>query len=114
MVDQVMVGLGVLWGLVWLLSYWQRRRKTRQDDSRSCERLLQFLMENRARFPHLLSSNINIVLGEFSHQFRGVDAEQLRLSDMHTFAAQLEVQLEQRKFRQQTTSDPQQISEQES
>ena len=55
MFDQLLVGLVVLWGLLWLLIYVQRRFSRPQDDTKSCEHLLQFLLENRARFPNLLA-----------------------------------------------------------
>ncbi len=65
MFDQLFVGLGVLWGLVWLLIYVQRRFRKPHDDTTSCEHLLQFLLENRARFPNLLASNINPLMEQF-------------------------------------------------
>ena len=113
MFDQLLVCLGVLWGLLWLLIYAQRRFSRPQDDTKSCEHLLQFLLENRARFPNLLASNINPLMELFRKEFRGVPAEKIRPSDFHTFAAQLEVKLEQAGAVKQNQSDQKQISEQE-
>ena len=113
MFDQLLVGLGVLWGLLWLLVYVQRRFRRPQDDTKSCEHLLQFLLENRARFPNLLASNINPLMEQFQKEFRGIPAEKLRPSDFHTFAAQIEVKLEQAGAVKQNQSDQKQISEQE-
>ena len=74
MFDQLLVGLGVLWGLLWLLIYAQRRFRRPQDDTKSCEHLLQFLLENRARFPNLLAKYQSID-GTVRKEFRGVPAE---------------------------------------
>jgi hypothetical protein len=114
MTDQVLVGLGVLWGLVWLLSILQKRRKQEPDDTVACEQLLQFLLENRARFPNLLASNINPVLDEFRTHFRGSLGHEIRLTDLHTFAAQMEVRAEQQRSRKAAEAhDSQHISENE-
>ena len=113
MFDQLLVGLGVLWGLVWLLIYVQKRFPKPQDNIVSCEHFLQFLLENRARFPNLLASNINPLMEQFRKEFRGVPAEKIRPSDFHTFAAQIEVKLEQAGAAKQNQSGQKQISEQE-
>ena len=113
MFDQLLVGLGVLWGLLWLLIYVQRRFRRPQDDTKSCEQFLQFLLENRARFPNILASNINPLMEQFRKEFKGVLAEKIRPSDFHTFAAQIEVKLEQAGAVKQNQSGQKQISEQE-
>ena len=113
MFDQLLVGLGVLWGLLWLLIYAQRRFRRPQDDTKSCEHLLQFLLENRARFPNLLASNINPLMEQFRNEFRGVKKKKIRPSDFHTFAAQIEVKLGQAEAVKQNQSGQKQISEQE-
>ena len=113
MFDQLFVGLGVLWGLVWLLIYVQRRFRKSHDDTTSCEHLLKFLLDNRARFPNLLASNINPLMEQFRKEFRGVPAEKIRPSDFHTFAAQIEVKLGQAEAVKQNQSGQKQISEQE-
>ena len=113
MYDQLLVGLGVLWGLIWLLIYFQRRLPKHQDDTTSCEYFLQFLLENRARFPTLLASNINPLMEQFRKAFRGVPVAKIRPSDFHTFAAQIEVKLEQAGAIKQKQSGQKQISEQE-
>ena len=113
MFDQLLVGLGVLWGLLWLLVCFQKRFRRPQDDTKSCEHLLQFLLENRARFPNLLASNINPLMELFRKEFRGVPAEKIRPSDFYTFAAQIEVKLAQAEAVKKNQSDQKQISEQE-
>ena len=113
MFDQLLVGLGILWGLVWQLIYVQKRFRKPQDDTESCEQFLQFLLENRARFPNLLASNINPLLEQFRKEFRGIPAEKMRSSDFHTFAAQIEFKLEQAGAVKRNQSGQKQISEQE-
>ncbi len=113
MFDQLLVGFGALLGLVCLLIYVQRRFRKPQDDTKSCEHLLQFLLENRARFPNLLASNINPLLEQFRKEFRGIPAEKIRSSDFHTFAAQIEFKLEQAGAVKRNQSGQKQISEQE-
>ena len=113
MFDELPVGFGALWGLLWFLIYVQKRFRKPHDDTKSCEHFLQFLLENRARFPNLLASNINPLMEQFRKEFRGVPAEKIRPSDFHTFAAQIEVKLEQAGAVKQNQSGQKQISEQE-
>lgn len=113
MFDQVLVGLGILWGLICLLIYLQGGFREHREDTECCEHLLKFLLENRVRFPNLLNSNMNPVMEQFRKEYKGIAADKIRPSEIHTFAAQIEVKLEQVRSVKQNPTSQKQISEQE-
>jgi hypothetical protein len=56
---------------------------------------------------------MNPVMEQFRKEYKGIAADKIRPSEIHTFAAQIEVKLEQVRSVKQNPTSQKQISEQE-